>query len=276
MSRVTQFNREMESLINKLTFAEFYEVFREKLFFEFDRLELFDNTKAEYKRAIRRLIQPQFQDYLVQVYRDYDEVRLMINDYYDDLGDDISRTARQVRAIEEQNQKNWGKYEESAVRTMATHLRESRMAGETVNELAARFRQSVDGKIVSYADTLARTMVKSEGRVMKVQKSRNAEVFYFAYTGPPVWRTGVSMSHRLCIELYNCDTRQFHIQDIKQMRNGQREPVLYYAGGYRCRHDWEPDPLYDPKSYNVYFIEAMDGKRIVKVGRHRGDKRVHT
>ncbi|MBN2200462.1 hypothetical protein JW777_00740 [bacterium] len=271
MTRAEQYRDEMDRLVERLGFREAYDVFRARLFDQASRGLLTGENIREIVRQIEPLFEPAAAHQLREIEKQYDDTLTVVNGLYRDLTSvDATRDLSRVATIERTNRTRWGRYSRETVGFISKQVRESLSKNETSKQLAARFEQSVDGKVVKFADTLARTIVKGHGQECKNEKARLGGVDFFTYVGPPVVTTGIpsTLSHRLCIELYRSRKRTFSAGDIDQMINGQIKPVRAFKGGYRCRHDWEPDPFYSGKDYKVTMITVMDGKREVTFGRH--------
>jgi len=274
MSRAAEFRKEVEALQKELGFEGAYQVFRVKLLDQYAKGQLSDESLVELQRQMSDLFGPALNSMVDQVTKDYDEIVDLVNTHYQDLGVDINRDFQEIQALERLNQAKWGQYEDETVQALARAARNSIINSESKEELSRRLQgimpedPDIDGKAVVYADTLAQSMIKGHGQAMKNEKSAIAEVFFQTYVGPPVRTKGLNISHVFCIELFRYKARTFHMNDIRKMKNGQLEPVEIHRGGYRCRHDWEPDPFYNGKNYSVSFITVMDGKRDVVVARH--------
>jgi hypothetical protein len=267
MANLAEFQAHIRRIQKGLMFETFLETLLSKVLDEFGSEENRTRSILEYKRYLEPLFGDELLGITEQVVRRYDDVAQAVNMHYNDLGDDIQRDLQKVRSVELINDKEWGQYEAHEVDRMARALRDATMANETKEQLYARLK-GVGGKTANFAKVLAYTQIKSHSRVMLTEKANVAGVFYYKYVGPPVWTAGFRLSHRLCIELMRYQERTFHIDEIKQMRNSEREPVLYHCGGYYCRHQWQPDVVYKSDAHSVYFIDVMHGKRIIRVGRH--------
>ncbi|MEM4626451.1 MAG: hypothetical protein QXF70_03445 [Candidatus Bilamarchaeaceae archaeon] len=81
-----------------------------------------------------------------------------------------------------------------------------------------------------YAYTWINTSENAVNQAKKIRDNIEAGVKYFKYAGPPADR-------EFCQHLLG---KVYTIEEIEQMDNGQGLPVLYYKGGYNCRHRWAP------------------------------------
>ncbi len=271
MTTAELYRDEITRLVERLGFEEAYRIFRDRLLDQVSRGLIKQDSVRDLIRQIEPLFEPHAVGHQIRFEKDYDEALRLVNQVYSEMGVDVNRELDRVLALEKVNRAKWGKYSKDTVEEISRQVRESRVAGETSKDLAARFEKSVDEKVVKYADTLARSFVKGEGQELKNEKARLAGVEYMTYVGPPVITTGIpsSQSHRFCIELTRTRKRTFRTDDIDGMKNGQLEPVRIHRGGYRCRHDWEPNPFYSGKDYKVELITMTDGRRDIVFGVHR-------
>lgn len=270
MTTAELYRAEIEDLVNRLGFEEAYNSFRDRFLDLVSRGIVKEGSVLDLIRQIEPLFEPYAERHLFRMEKDYDDAMRLVNQVYADMGVDVTRELDRVVALEKVNRSRWGKYSRKTVRFLAEQTRESRVTGETSKDLAKRFEESVDPKVVKFADTLARSLVKGEGQELKNEKARIAGVEWMTYVGPPVRTSGIpsTLSHRFCIEISRSRKRTFRVDDINEMKNGQLEPVRIHRGGYRCRHDWEPNPAFSGKDYKVTMITVMDGKRDVTFGRH--------
>lgn len=110
---------------------------------------------------------------------------------------------------------------DAAVRAMQERLPSS----ELESLLANKF-----GKAEAHARTIARTALAAFDRADTVRQAAMAGVKKFRYVGPGASRD--FCQHHL--------RKTYTLEEIKKLNNGQGLPVLYYGGGWNCRHTWEP------------------------------------
>jgi hypothetical protein len=104
-------------------------------------------------------------------------------------------------------------------------LRQDKSIKEVSERLQLRY-----GRLRNVADTIALTSRTALSRANRINKAEKAGVKRLKYFGAPAERD-------FCVEhLDNIYT----IEQIRQMDNGQGLEVLYYMGGFRCRHSWLP------------------------------------
>jgi len=262
------YQSELAALLNSLDFSDAADVIVDKVIGLYESGWLGDKPLSAYEDAARLVVGDDLKKIRAEAERKLNEVIRLVNDSYADLGSDVARSASEVQALARTDLKDWGNYSKGTIESIARVARTGILGGDSVDEMRGKF-EALGDKVAGFADTLAKHTVKTNGQACIVAKANEAEVFYYAYTGPPPRDVkGPHRSHVFCIETYKYKKRTFHLDDIKQMRNGQREPVIYNRGGWRCRHSWEPDTFYNPEKHSVYFITVPDGKRDVKIGRH--------
>lgn len=270
MAKLREFQAHIRRIQKDLSLDSFLDTLISKTVDDFASPENRSRNIIEYRRYLEPLFGDELAKITDQLIKRYDEVAQAVNMHYRDLGDDVQRDLQQVRAIERQNIREWGQYETAEIDRIAKEIRAATVNNETKEQLYSRLK-SVGGKTANYAKVIAYTQVKSHSRVMLTEKANVAGVYYYTYMGPPVWTGGPRLSHRLCIELMRYKNRVFHIDDIRKMRNSERDPVLHHCGGYMCRHQWQPAVTYNPDEYSVHFVSIMHGKRIIRVGRHKNN-----
>lgn len=81
-----------------------------------------------------------------------------------------------------------------------------------------------------YADTLLNTGLGVITQATNVSNTIKAGGKYFQYIGAIAER-------KFCQTHLN---KVYTLNEINQMDNKQRLPVLFYRGGYNCRHFWKP------------------------------------
>ena len=87
------------------------------------------------------------------------------------------------------------------------------------------------GRLSHVADTIALTSKTALSRANRIANAEKGGVKRFRYFGPPAER-------EFCFERLN---NVYTIEQIRRMDNGHGLEVLYYCGGFRCRHQWLPE-----------------------------------
>ena len=254
--RLQEFRREISGLQSQLSFEEFYRVIRAKILDSLSRDDarsFKDLTAAQQRQFIERLFRPGHEDYTKKIFRTFGDTLDVVNELYKDLGVDINRDFSKIRAIEKVNLANLGDYKDSTVKDIQTVIRKGLIEGENFKEITRRL-QTLDEKVVGYAETIAKTQVKGYARIAKSEKARIAEVFLYEYTG--IVR---AVTRPFCNALIGTT---HHIDRIHKMRNGNKEPVITYCGGWRCVHDWEPDPFAKKESDGEWQETTISGRTI--------------
>ncbi|HAT75570.1 MAG TPA: hypothetical protein DCS19_01710 [Flavobacterium sp.] len=132
----------------------------------------------------------------------------------------------------------WKNSPEEAIKTVEEGLKDGKSASELSKSLSKKFNL---GEF--RANTIVRTAKKGFNRLNTIQQALSAGVENFKYAGPTS-----GTEHDLCKRNVG---KVFSISEIRKMRNGQREPVEAYMGGYNCRHHWEP------------VVDSVDSKKEV-------------
>lgn len=87
-----------------------------------------------------------------------------------------------------------------------------------------------------HATTLSTTLQLALSRATLVERTQRDHVQRYTYVGP---RLG---ARAFCQALLDqaAGGKTWTITEIERMDNGQGLPVLYFCGGYNCRHHWMP------------------------------------
>ena len=111
----------------------------------------------------------------------------------------------------------------------------------------------LDGK-KHWAQTVAVTAKSAFSSANTVSRAEEVGINKLRYAGPPAQRPFCQL------HLGNVYT----LKEIRQMDNGQGLPVLYYRGGYNCRHRWVVDfsaanknRKFNEKLENEYFLPHL-------------------
>jgi hypothetical protein len=232
--RFEEYQDELQSQLQGLSATEKFKALRSKLLGYIARNDPPPGDTERIRRLVRELFGEEMASYTDQIVERYEATQELVNEYYNDLGMDLSRDMPRVRAIEQAQRGELGRYYESTKEEIARRVSRGLAQRESPQEIARRITPVTD-KAARYAQTIAQTSVKGHSRALKHEKARIAGVQYFEYAGiirsttRPFCRAMVGTTH--------------HIDDIRKMRNGNREPVETYCGGWNCIHSLEPDPF---------------------------------
>lgn len=80
------------------------------------------------------------------------------------------------------------------------------------------------------AETLLNTLTIANSRANVVENAKKRGIKQFRYEGPRG-----ALSRDFCRARVG---KVYTIDEIEKMDNGQNLPVLYFCGGYNCRHRW--------------------------------------
>lgn len=94
-----------------------------------------------------------------------------------------------------------------------------------------KLMQKVEGRLRRYYQTYEETMEIALARAGSLEQAIKNGAKYFRYTGPSV------NIRPFCAQHLN---RIYSIEEIEELNNGQNLSVLYFCGGWRCRHHWSP------------------------------------
>lgn len=252
--RYDDYRAEINQHLEGLSYQERFNQVRARLLDYLGKNNVDPAEALRTRRVIRQYLTDEVTPHLASIIDQYDDILDVVNRHYDDLGVDVSRDFERIRAIELTTRQEIGNYTEEATRLIHQATREGLIEGDNVAGLSRRIG-AAGRKASNHATTLAQTQLKTFGRVSKAEKARRAGVQFYQYVG--IVR---SVTRPFCRALA---TTTHHVDDIRRMRNGNREPVLYHCGGWRCVHDWEPDPFAKPE-------EAHQGRlREVREGNSR-------
>lgn len=91
------------------------------------------------------------------------------------------------------------------------------------------------GSLEGNLNTEMQTMVQAFSRTVTAKKAEDLGFNLMIYLGPDD-----KITRPFCRKLLGKDPAIYTLDEIKGMSNGQDLPVLQYAGGYKCRHQWRP------------------------------------
>ena len=102
--------------------------------------------------------------------------------------------------------------------------------GYSASKLESMISQRLNG--AEYiARTISNTSLRAFDRRSVIQKALESEISHFRYTGPATER-------KFCLKHLN---KVYSIEQIRQLDNGQINPVEDYGGGFNCHHTHTPE-----------------------------------
>lgn len=252
-SRYQSFRQRMNRLTRDLSAEEQAEVIRAKVLDYLARTGLTKTAADNIRGFTRTLVAQEMESYVDQAFDRAFKAIDSVNRIYSDLGDDITRNFPAIYAAEQALAQSFGDYEEDVAIKIQKAVRKAVTDGQSVDDLEKAI-SGISEKTAFYAEAIAKTQVRVVSRVAKVEKARIAEVFYYQYVGNvrgvtrAFCRTMAGTTH--------------HVDTIRQLRNGNKEPVLTNCGGWQCVHDWEPDP-FATESDEAELVTIPEGTRTV-------------
>jgi hypothetical protein len=123
-----------------------------------------------------------------------------------------------------------------AVREITRAIKQARADDKPWRE-AAKAALVKTGLAEAHAATEAETAIAALDTANTINQAIEAGCKYFRYDGPTGTQRPFCKNHVGNV---------YHIADIRNMINGQGLSVLYYRGGFNCRHRWVPKPDYQP------------------------------
>ncbi len=107
--------------------------------------------------------------------------------------------------------------------------------GTSEQRLRERLRREFDVQR-QHVYTIGNTIEASVGRAALIEQSHRDRVQRFRYVGPR------ARARAFCSQLLDqaAAGKTWTIEEIERLDNGQGLPVLYFCGGYNCRHRWMP------------------------------------
>ncbi len=93
--------------------------------------------------------------------------------------------------------------------------------------------EGIIGKYRYYAKTITETALSGFDTTAMLIEAEKSGIDKFKYVGPPAQRP-------FCIKLLaeSKAGKTWTRAEIEAMDNGQGLPVMYYKGGYNCKHSW--------------------------------------
>lgn len=232
VKRYTSFYDYMQELIKELDPEDLKTVLSGKLF------ELYKHVAAEdVLREVGKIVDPQINKYFEEVRKDYDKIIKVVNELYGDISQDVNRDLSRIKAIERINSANVGTYTKRETKRITKIFRDGLEQKLSAKEIQNQLIK-IGGRVATYSEALANTQVMSYGRTCKHEKAIVGGVQWFEYVGAKTDNT-----RTFCLE---CLAQGYYtFAEIEKLSNGagQPKPVSTYAGGYRCKHQFEPDPF---------------------------------
>jgi len=238
LKRLQQYQNELKDLSDSIEFGAYWDIIEAKLVKFLALNPGLDLDDLELKREIEKAFAPDYNKWSKELLLKSNDIITVVNDLYQDLGFDIDRDFAKIKALETINRMNLGEYGDRTTKRIKKAVREGLAEKLNQDELRGKIGK-VGGRVKTYADVIAHTQIKSYGRACKYEKSLLAEVTWFEYVGRLRKTTRPFCENALKQKMYR-------LEDIKNMDNGkgQPKPVIVYCGGWRCFHDWEPDPFF--------------------------------
>lgn len=201
---------------------------------------------AELKRAIARLfdkfvVPEEFRADIqsdVQAQYDWMKKRGQMSD------EERSAVTKELFRFQNQFARAKGRIQDDVNYIVSRGLRKGRDKADIRNELIDRL-----GVLNYHAETIVRTAKSGFAGIDDIHQATDDGNNLLTYIGPPGERDFCE----------NHLGKTYTIAEIKKMDNGQGLPVLYYKGGYNCRHQWVKATAAEAERYN-----AGNGKAPVK------------
>lgn len=252
--RYNRWRDELENLLNDLSPTERLKSLEARIFDFLAKRDIDPENAPRIRRLLAGAVDEELQPVIEEVFSKYEDTIGLANQLYaDELGVDVSRDWDRIRAIETATAQEWGSYKDKTIQNLTDTVRKGLVANDTTEQLQERIQQEATGKAERYAKTIADTQVSTYSRALKVEQARKGGVTHFEYVGVvrnvtrPFCRAHAGTIHTL--------------SQIQELRNGNREPPLINAGGWRCVHSWEPDPFSSEPS-DGSFVEPDQGVRV--------------
>lgn len=103
------------------------------------------------------------------------------------------------------------------------------MNHENSTETATKLVRRLGNVNKRYIDTVVQTAKGGIAQARKIQDAKKAKIKYFRYEGP------IGGSRAFCANLVG---KVFSLDEILAMVGQNGLPVLYFGGGWNCRHRW--------------------------------------
>jgi len=117
---------------------------------------------------------------------------------------------------------------------------------------ALKVMDSISSNVKSRGETILNTLLIANNRAKVIENAKKRGINQLRYEGP----TG-ALSRDFCKSRVG---KVYTIEEIELMDNQQRLPVLYFCGGYNCRHRWvvviEPKVIENIKNSELKYSET--------------------
>jgi len=236
---VKEYRAGIKRIYKQLSPDEFLQAVKDKLI---DYVSKHPKVNSiELKKSIEQIFKPEMARWMKDVNGSYNTVIDLVNDLYTDLAGDLNRDLVKLERIEKVNNLKLGKYAEETIVHIKNSLITSYSDKLTFQETVKLIGKE-DERARFYAETIATTGMRSYARAGKNEKANIAEVFYYEYVGAVR-----IMSRPFCINMIG---KTMHLREINKLSateigSAYISPCIHYCGGWRCLHDWEPDPFYE-------------------------------
>lgn len=191
------------------------------------------SDQAEIDRLLRRLSSESSQSFTVVVASKFEKLTTAERTYFETLGviDDIALSDKQEIFARFVNDLETGFLDLSNKNRLELR-REIRTAiGQdlSLKNLVENLELKTD-KLSAYAKTIGQSSMSQVSQDYNNVSASNAGLTHALYAGTTTART-----RPFCLERVG---KVYSIDQIKDMSNGQLEPVITHRGGYNCTHRW--------------------------------------
>ncbi|MBC8377194.1 MAG: hypothetical protein H8E26_14210 [FCB group bacterium] len=224
-------------ILNDLSIDDHYDQFKSQIVKLLKENAFSDSDLKSIKKALKPLLNKEISKFWNETTQAYEDVVQVVNTHWAEMGPEMSMDSDRLAGIGKVAKGYLGDYERSTVKKIAKAVAKGQLNNGTWRTVAKEISK-LDDVSKHYANTIARTQVKAVSRSALVEKAKRAGVDWYKYTG--IKRDSI---RTFCLQHLN---KHYTLAQIQAMRNGNREPVELYAGGWNCIHDWLPDPFYKP------------------------------
>lgn len=203
------------------------------------------------------LLESGYRDSTTKLMRSYDMVAdmSMRGFKYAGINDPFSQTdARAIVAIKNLDLSRWERQGEDLAMAVQQSILDSVVGGSSFKDMSERIAAALigDGQkeaaFLARSRTIANTTLQGFDRTLSNRIAEKAGITTFIYLGPDD-----GITRRFCASVLSTGgDAEFNIpaletkepiytqEQIDDMDNGQGLPVSQFAGGYNCRHSWNP------------------------------------
>lgn len=224
-------------VLNGLAIDDHYDQFKFQIVQLLKENAFSDADLKAIKKAIKPYLKEEMSKFWNETTQAYDDVLDVVNTHWADMGPEMSMDSARLAGVGKVARGYLGDYERETVKKIARAVAKGQKNNGTWRTVAKEISK-IDKQAKHYANTIARTQVKAVSRSALVEKAKRAGVDWYKYVG--IKRDSI---RDFCRKHLN---KHYTLAQIQAMRNGNREPVELYAGGWNCIHDWLPDPFYKP------------------------------